>query len=69
MRFRAMVCALWYGVLPWWLYERRCHYPGMTYGQHLCLNLRYANAWATWRESASDYLFELEVNVSTEGES
>lgn len=62
MRTRAVACALWFGLLPWWLYERRCHYLGMTYGAHLWLNLRYGLAWATWRETAGDVLFEWDVN-------
>lgn len=62
MRIRAIICALWYGVLPWQLYERECHYRGMTYGEHLLLNLRLAVTWATWSETEDDREFERTVN-------
>lgn len=32
---------LFYGIMPYWVYERRCHYD-CTYWQHLLINLRYA---------------------------
>jgi len=67
MRARAIACALWYGILPWWMYEDRCHYPGMTYLQHLRLNLRYAWTWISGRETTDDVAFELSTNSTREG--
>ena len=62
MRGRAIVCALWFGVLPWWVYERRCHHPGEGYLAHLVRNVAYALLWATWREDDGDRAFELLTN-------
>lgn len=62
MRFRAIVCALWYGVLPWWLYERECHYSDMGYCAHLRLNLDYALKWMQGKQTYSDVRFERTVN-------
>lgn len=63
MRRRAIACALWFGMLPWWLYEAECHYRPWGWWRHLVHNLRYAWAWATWRETAKDWLFEIEANA------
>jgi hypothetical protein len=63
MRARAIACALFYGLAPWRLYERACHYSPMSYRAHLAMNLGYAWIWLTGRESAEDRAFELEVNA------
>ena len=62
MKLRAIGFALWHGLLPWWLYERECHYPEMSYIAHLGLNLRYALRWATGRATWGDLRFEVRVN-------
>lgn len=62
MRARAICCALSYGLRPWRMYERRCHYAPMTYGEHLRMNLAYVWRWITRRETAEDVAFEREVN-------
>lgn len=31
-----------YGLLPWWCYERTCHYRPWSYWQHLAVNMRLA---------------------------
>lgn len=43
-RFRAVFNCLYFGILPYWLYEKRCHYKGgkdvgETYFEHLKMNL------------------------------
>lgn len=62
MRARAVWCCLWYGVWPWWMYERAPHY-GCGYWAHLWLNLRYAARWVARRETREDREFELAVNA------
>jgi hypothetical protein len=63
MRLHAIVCALYYGIAPWWVYEDECHYEGMSYRAHLWLNLRLAARWLTWCEDAEDREFEASVNA------
>jgi hypothetical protein len=62
MRLRAIGCALFYGVAPWWLYEDQPHYERWSYWRHLGINLCVATRWLTGRESAEDRRFEAEVN-------
>lgn len=59
---KAILCALWYGILPWCLYERECHYEGWTYRQHLCHNLRYAWGWLTYDITPNYIRHELTIN-------
>lgn len=69
MRARAIGCALFYGVLPWRVYERECHYAPMSYSDrrsHLWMNLQLAARWATGREAQDDREFEQAVNGSRE---
>lgn len=61
-RLRAIACALRFGLLPWRLYERECHYEGMSYLAHLGMNLAVAWRWLTGRETNADRNFELDVN-------
>lgn len=61
MRLHAIARALWFGVLPWWLYENEPHYD-CGYWPHLALNLGYALRWASRRETEADRRFEREVN-------
>lgn len=58
MRIRAVARGLFYGLLPWRLYERECHYAGNSYWWHLRENLRLALRWASWRETKEDRQFE-----------
>lgn len=62
LRLRAIARCFFYGLVPWRLYERRCHFRGMSYGEHAALNLRLAGRWATGGEDASDVRFEEETN-------
>jgi hypothetical protein len=62
MRTRAIICCLWYGLLPWWCYEQQCHYAGESYGAHLLRNLCCAWRWLRGRQWFGDIRFEIEVN-------
>jgi hypothetical protein len=64
VRLRAISCALWYGVLPWQIYEDECHYVPMSYLAHLWMNLGHAFRWVAFRETDEDRRFEAEVNGS-----
>lgn len=46
-------CA-WYGILPWRLYEKKCHYIGDSYWWHLRENARYAWTWIRGCETDQD---------------
>jgi len=61
VRLRAILCALWFGIIPWWVYEEERHYPE-PYLEHLWLNLVYAAHWALGRQTLGDVRFELENN-------
>ena len=61
MRRRAIGCALYYGIMPWWVYEDESHYD-CGYVRHLLLNLGYAARWACRREREEDREFERSVN-------
>jgi len=50
--------------MPWWVYEDRCHYKGMTYIEHLLFNLKYAWTWISLCEAREDWEFERKVNPS-----
>lgn len=58
IRFRAIVKALFYAIVPWWAYERTCHHAGWTYRQHAAENLHLAWRWCTRRETQDDRAFE-----------
>ena len=62
MRLRAIWSCLFFGLMPWQLYERTCHYKGMSYTMHLTYNLRYALDWVCFRETDAEREFEKEVN-------
>lgn len=61
MRIKAIACALWFGLLPWQLYEKKKHYE-CSYLQHLWLNIKYACRWLFFKETESDREFERTVN-------
>ncbi len=63
MRLRAIACALFYGIAPWQVYEKTCHYEGMSYWAHLRMNLGVAWRWLTGRETQEDIEFEVETNA------
>mgnify|MGYP003451633122 CR=1 FL=1 len=45
IRIKAIWCCLFYGLMPWWVYEQECHYKGDSYWQHLVMNVKYAGVW------------------------
>lgn len=61
LRRRAIYCALKYGLLPSWTYERERHYDG-SYWAHLRLNVAYAWRWLMWRQTVADCRFERKTN-------
>jgi hypothetical protein len=64
MRIRAIIYALWFGLLPWQLYEKKKHYE-CSYLHHLWINIKYATRWLFYKETESDHEFELKVNYKT----
>ena len=60
-RLASVWYCLWYGVRPWWMYERVKHHRG-SYWDHLTANLAYAWRWVTWRDQTADRAYEAEVN-------
>jgi hypothetical protein len=64
MRIRAIACAVFYGIAPYWLYEDQPHYAPMGYLAHLGVNLAYGFRWLTFREASEDRQFEAEVNAA-----
>lgn len=61
MRMRAIFCALYFGILPYWCYEKTRHYQ-CSYWQHLMINLKYAWRWLSFTETAKDIEFEKRTN-------
>lgn len=64
MRLRAVACAIFYGLAPYWLYEDAPHYAPMGYLAHLAMNIGLASRWFTFRETDEDRQFEREVNAA-----
>ena len=62
IRARAVWCAIWFGVMPWWVYEDVPHYD-CGYLPHLRLNLGYAWMWLRGCETDEDREFERTVNT------
>lgn len=61
IRIKAILNCLYFGLLPWWVYERNRHYD-CSYIRHLAINIQYAWRWITFQENESDREFELKVN-------
>lgn len=62
MRKKAIYNALYFGIMPYWVYEKEKHYS-CSYFEHLIINLKYAWRWATCEEDESDKEFELRTNT------
>jgi hypothetical protein len=60
-RIKAIACALWFGILPWWMYEEKRHYD-CSYAHHLWINIKYAVRWILFIENESDRQFEKKTN-------
>lgn len=61
VRVTAIAYSLLYGLFPYWVYERKCHYD-CTYLQHLVINLKYSWRWLSFQEYESDVEFEKITN-------
>lgn len=62
MRLRAISCAAFYGLAPYWLYEDEPHYAPWSYWRHLRENLAYGIRWLLFVETDEDRAFERDVN-------
>jgi hypothetical protein len=63
-RARAIFCCIWFGTMPWGLYEKKKHYR-RSYLLHLKLNWGMVLVWLTSRKVDTDEIeFEQEVNPS-----
>lgn len=47
LRTKAIFDCLWFGIMPSWLYEDKCHYGSVSYWNHLMMNIRSIPAWVT----------------------
>lgn len=62
IRARAIFCCIWFGTMPWQLYESEKHYE-YDYYSHLKLNWGTAWTWLTSRKiDKEEFEFEQEVN-------
>ena len=61
LRLRAILYALYFGILPYWCYEKKRHY-NCSYWHHLVINVRYAWRWITFKEKEKDIEFEIKTN-------
>lgn len=61
MRLRAIFCALYFGLMPSWVYEKEPHYPG-SYFNHMRLNLEMVFIWGLFKETPDDCYFEKKLN-------
>lgn len=63
-RARAIFCCIWFGTMPWRLYEKKKHYQ-YDYVSHLKLNWQMVWVWlTTWKMDTEELEFEHEVNPS-----
>lgn len=62
LRWPAIRCALYYGLVPSRFYEDLPHYAPMGYWAHLWMNLSYAWRWWTGQQTEEDLKFERSVN-------
>ena len=65
-RLRAIFCCLYFGIMPWQVYEKDHHYKGMSYWNHLVMNLEMAWQWIGQLDTITqeELDFEREVNPS-----
>lgn len=61
VRLRAIRRALWFGLIPWWMYEDVKHHEG-GWLRHASINVYYASRWILGRETDEDHEFERLVN-------
>jgi hypothetical protein len=61
IRRKAIWYCFYFGVLPWWVYEKSPHYR-CGYLYHLWINIHMALRWAFFLETQNDIYFEKTVN-------
>lgn len=61
VRAKAILFSIKYGLLPYWCYEKKCHYY-CSYLEHLVINIKYAWRWITFNEYQGDIEFEQKTN-------
>jgi len=47
LRLKAIFDCLYFGIVPSFVYEKNCHYKGVSYWNHLMMNMRSIPAWVT----------------------
>jgi len=61
-RARAIFCCIWFGTMPWQLYEHKKHYE-YDYWSHLKLNWKMVLVWLTsLKIDAEELEFEQKAN-------
>ena len=61
-RARAIFCCIWFGTMPWQLYEHKKHYE-YDYWSHLKLNWKMVLVWLTSLKIGAEELeFEQKAN-------
>ena len=61
-RIRAIFCCIWFGTMPWQLYEHKKHYE-YDYLSHLKLNWKMVLVWLTsLKIDAEELEFEQKAN-------
>ena len=64
MRLKGIWCCIWFGTMPWRLYEKKKHYR-RGYWKHLKLNWGTVWMWLTKRKVGKSYVeFENQINPS-----
>jgi len=64
MRLKGIWCCLWFGTMPWRLYEKKKHYR-RGYWKHLKLNWGTVWMWTAKRNIGKSYVdFENQINPS-----
>lgn len=61
IRIKAIWYCLKFGILPYWMYEKKKHYE-CNYFEHLMINIKMACRWALFKEDETDIEFERKVN-------
>ena len=62
IRARAIFCCIWFGTMPWQLYEHKKHYE-YDYWSHLKLNWKMVLVWLTsLKIDAEELEFEQKAN-------
>jgi hypothetical protein len=62
MKARAIFNCIYFGIMPWWVYERNRPHYDCTYREHLNMNMMQAWIWFTNLYVHEDVSFERMVN-------